>query len=571
VRGIEHLEQRCLLSTVQIVGGVVEINANNGTATNTVVLNQDKTNPALVDVFVDNTTSTPDMTFNPTTDNQVQVSTTVPAGVQTDNQLELNLGTYSSETYSATAAGAGTIVGQGGPGGVSSLKITYTGIDAVFDDTIATTGSFTDGIASDTLLTLGNGTSTTPVDGAINYVSIRGTEELPPVGRQLPQALVEVDNKTNLTIDAGTDAHVVLNSTVQPDREQQQTIKTEAPDGTVTVLATGLNGVNTTISTTAQVSNTVNVGMPGSQLFQVELTLTNVAGSSTAVVADESAETELTNINLSDTDLSFQTPPTVTIPGEGSFAFTYANINYAMAIVPSLTINGSGGGNNVTVTTTNSQTATVLNPGDGTNTVTIDDAPGSLVVNTGTGKNTVDVDLTKANTYNLSVHGSGPAQDNTLDISDVSRGVVLTAPELMLTATPTGTDSGAVTVQYLLGYSINELTHRLVATYKTYSIPYTDIPNDPANLMLLPDAEHSLVQALYQDILEQTATLAQLTPEVTLLQKTGKIQSVVTKLEDSPAGRKLAKGRPKIVLNQLPDFALVQAELKASKPTKKPH
>jgi hypothetical protein len=553
--GIEALEDRCLLSSFQFLNGVLEINANNGTGSNTITLNQDPNNPAMIDVMID----TLPTSFNPMTVPQVQVSTTVPTGVATNNQLELKLGSnYTSVTYSATGPQAGTIVGLGPLAGPNGVMITYTGIDAVLDATTAATGTFTDNIASDTALKIGDGA--TNVNGASGYASIQGTKLAPTggtavsAGRPVTQAQVEVASKASLTVDAKNDASVVVDGTFAADGQRQQTIMTEASGGVVTVLAAG---VNTTVNTNAAVANTVNVGMPGTlPNLQGSVTLTNAAGSATALVADVSAETGANIISLSDTELVIATPgrtlaPSVQIPG-----VTIADIHYPTAGVKTLTINGGSGATNTTVTNTGSQTSTTLNGGNGNDSYTVKAASGPLLLNTGTGTNVVDVALSQASTYNLTVHGSGPAQNNTLNVHDDTR-----APEIENCVA--GANSGKIMVSYLVGGHV--VGRSFVPIFRTFDIPYTDI----GHVATLPDAEHTLVQALYHLILERNGSQAELDAKVALLQKTGKIPSLVTALENSPEGRKLAKQRPKIVLGQLPDFAEVQAELAASKPHRK--
>jgi hypothetical protein len=311
------------------------------------------------------------------------------------------------------------------------------------------------------------------------------------------------------------------------------------------------------VSTNAPVANIVEVGTPGNlPNLHGTVTLTNVAGSATALMVDLRDPTGATNISVSDTDVLIGTPgmtaaPSVQIPG-----VTIADIHYPTAGVKTLTVFGGDGPTNTTVTNTGSQTSTTLNGGNGNDSYTVKAASGPLVLNTGTGTNVVDVALSQANTYNLTVHGSGPAQNNTLNAHDDTR-----APEIENCVA--GTNSGKIMVSYLVGGHI--VGRSFVPIFRTFVIPYTDI----GHVSTLPDAEHTLVQALFHLIYERNGSSAELDAQVALLQKTGKIQSVVTALENSPVGRKLAKQRPKIVLSQLPDFAEVQAELAASKPRRK--
>jgi hypothetical protein len=167
-------------------------------------------------------------------------------------------------------------------------------------------------------------------------------------------------------------------------------------------------------------------------------------------------------------------------------------------------------------------------------------------------QNAVTVTTSVSDSYDLTVDGASSGSTSLL-VQDPTK-----TPEI--TNEPSGTRSGTVVVQYLLSEKF--IDGHAIPDYETFDIPYQNV----TSVTTLPNAEKSLIQAVFHLTMGQSATPAELNTWDGVLESRG-IAKTVKEIEHQP-GAIDGHERFPIELSQLPDYATVVSLLKQEKPSK---
>jgi hypothetical protein len=289
------------------------------------------------------------------------------------NTLNLEGGSFTSETYSPTGAGAGTITYSDASN--SSVPITFSNLSPI-TDTVASPTFIFDAPAAATTVNVVNGPN----------VGGTQTDEINDGGSGAFE-LIDFGNKTDATVNINNaGATTTTDVTTAAAGLASLFVNSGAGSDTVDVQATP-SGVVTTVDTGSVAGSSINVGLAGSLSSISGVVVAQATGGSGTLVLNDGSDTTSSTATFDNGSGNDNAAFEVT-------GLSPAAIEYAPSIT-SVTVNGgTDGGNGVTFDVNNTQSGTTLtlNGGADANTFNLsnasesaglDNLQGSVVVNGG--------------------------------------------------------------------------------------------------------------------------------------------------------------------------------------------
>ena len=488
------------------------------------------------------------------------------AGAQTSVRLQsdgrnafiaLNLAHKAAMTLAANGDSTVELVATATPDGLTGLTVDQPGNCTVNVEATTVPTTIVGGGGGESVI-VGNNHSVQGILGAVTVEDHAALTSLTvDAGNDSPAAGVVVFN-ANLALNTGSItglAPAAIN--FLPNEMYGLTVDGFNGAATYHVLNTGSNGY-TTFLDLARGSNTVaivgssgpvtiNAAQGGNEFLAGDGTVQAIGGPLAFNAAAGSSTNALAVQDANDISGRSATLSTTAITGLAPGTITYGSANLGSG---GFFVDLGTGTNTLTVTDTPAAPTAIYGGGGSgtTSTITVDATNASNLLTIymqNAARNVVNVVSSQGKTYDLAVHGGENA--NTLSVTDPIK-----SPEI--TIEPSGTNQGKVQVSYFLRDEI--IGGHVIPIFQTYFVPYTGFQTVTG----LPDPEKSLIQGVFHLALARSATAAELDTWDAALKKDG-IRAIVKKIEHLPGVLK-PKQRPAIVLKDLPDFAVVQAELK---------
>jgi hypothetical protein len=280
------------------------------------------------------------------------------------NSLTLQGGSFISETYSATDAGAGTITYSDSAN--SNVPISFSNLSPVIDTVTSPTFIF-DATAAATTVNI--------VDGPT--VSGTQTDEIND-GGTVTFELIDFANKTVVTANINN-AGATTTLDVSNGAVGLSTLYVNSGAGSDNVNVEAVpSGIAVNVDTGSVSGSTTTVGDASLTADILSPVAVRSTGGSNTLTIDDSADSSSTTVTLDNSSGNESAPSEVT--GLSSGAIEYG------AGITAVNINGGSGGNTFNVNATATGTTTTINKGTGANTVNVAAiASGSTLDLTGTG------------------------------------------------------------------------------------------------------------------------------------------------------------------------------------------